>query len=256
MKVGICKLCLQKKELCRKSHIIPSFHYKFLYGPNKKLIYLNSRKSEVRYNSEYESDILCRRCDEEVLGKLDDYAAKFIHNKFPQKSVFSLERIDGKNCLVLENCPNYNYTRFKLFVLSLLWRASITSRPFFQAVKLDHEVEEELRLMILNNISGDPSKLPCFVCLPPLMSGPDGKLGFDTLHMPTMSPQHLKTDDFEGCEFIIEGMHYYFFISTPKGWKIAPGLEEGKLTIGFASVQDQGKLLQKIIQMMVDQQSN
>jgi hypothetical protein len=54
MKIGICKLCLQKKKLCRKSHIIPSFHYKLLYGKNKKLIYVSSEGVKIRHNSEYE----------------------------------------------------------------------------------------------------------------------------------------------------------------------------------------------------------
>jgi len=250
MKKGICKLCLQEKELCRESHIIPGFHYKFLYGSNNKLIYLNSQKAEVRYNSEYESDILCKECEEGILGRLDDYAAKLIHNEFPTKSLFRLEQIDGKECSVLENCPNYDYARFKLFLLSLLWRASIASRPFFRAIRLDSWVEENLRKMVLNSRPGEPEEYPCFINLPPLVPGPDGRFGFNTLHMPTMSPRCVKKDQLEICEFVIEGMHYFFLVSKPGKWNVVPSVEKNKLIIGFASLQDQEQLLEKAIQMM------
>ena len=250
MKTGICKLCLQEKALCRESHIIPSFHYKFLYGHNNELIYLNSQKAEVRYNSEYESDILCKECEEGVIGRLDDYAAKLIHNKFPIKSIFRLEQINGKECSVLENCPNYDYACFKLFLLSLLWRASITSRPFFKAIQLNSQVEEDLRKMVLNNRPGEPEEFPCFINLPPLVPDQDGRRGFHPLHMPTMSPRCVKKDQLEICEFVIEGMHYYFLVSRPEKWNVIPGVEKNKLITGFASLQDQEQLLQEAVQMM------
>ncbi len=250
MKKGICKLCLQEKELCRKSHIIPRFHYKFLYGPNNKLVYLNSQKAEVRYNSEYEGGILCKECEGGILGRLDDYAAKLIHYDFPTKSVFRFEQIDGKECSVLENCPNYDYARFKLFLLSLLWRASITSRPFFKTIKLNLQTEDDLRKMIINSKPGEPEEYPCFLNLPPLTPGPDGVLGFNTLHMPTMSPKCVKKDGLEICEFVIEGIHYYFLISRPQTWNVVPSVQKDKLTIGFASVETQEELLQEAIQMI------
>lgn len=249
MKIGICKLCFQKKNLCKKSHIIPDFHFKFLYGPNNKLVYLNPKKSQVKYNSEYEGDILCEECDGRIIGRLDDYAAKLIHDKFRTKTVFRLGQINGKEHLILENSPNYDYSSFRLFLLSLLWRVSISSRPFFRAVKLKPETEEDLRLMILNNTPREPNEYPCFINLPPLVSIPNGGRGFTTLHMPTMSPQHVKKDEFDAYEFIVEGIHYIFIISIPKTWNLIPSVEKNKLTIGFVSLQDQEGILQEIIQM-------
>ena len=43
---------------------------------------------------------------------------------------------------------NVDYTRFKLFLLSILWRGSITSNPLFVNVKLEKTKEEEIRLML------------------------------------------------------------------------------------------------------------
>jgi hypothetical protein len=250
MKTGICKLCLQKRNLCNKSHIFPDFHFKFLYGSDHALVFLNYKKSEIRYNSEYESNILCEKCDGKIIGKLDDYAAKLIHDKFRTKTIFRLEQINGKKNLILENSPNYDYSIFKLFLISLLWRASISSRPFFQAIKLQPNIEEELRSMILRNEPGDPQKYPCFINLPPLVSTPNGGLGFSTFYMPTMSPMHVKEGEFEAHEFVIEGIHYIFIISTSKTWNIIPSVERSKLTIGFASIQDQREILEEVMQMI------
>jgi len=245
--MGICKLCLQKRKLCKKSHIIPKFHYKFLYGSNNKLIYLNFKKLQVRYNSEYEGNILCQGCEGKILGKLDCYAAELINGN---KTVFHLKQINGQKCLVLENSSNYDYSKFKLFLLSLLWRTSISSRPFFKTIKLQPQVEEDLRLMILNNKPGKPRKYPCLIILPPLVSTPNGGCGFIIFDMPTMSPRHEKKDEFEAYDLVIEGIHYIFIVSMPKIWNVAPSLEANKLIMGFASTRDQEKLLREIMLMI------
>jgi len=247
MKTGICKLCLQKKELCKESHIIPDFHYKFLYGKNKELVYVNNKKVERRYNGEYEGNILCEDCDGKIIGRLEDYASKLLHNKFSSETIFRIEQIDGKEHVILENAPNYNYSYFKLFLLSILWRASISTRPFFRSLKLNNEKEEDLRLMILNSDAGDPREYSCLILLPPLVQIPDGGRGFITRHMQTMSPEYIKKDDTEICKFVIEGVHYFFIISAPETWCINPSVERNRLTIGFTSIQDQENILREII---------
>ena len=68
--------------------------------------------------------------------------------------------------------------------------------------------------------------------------------------MPTMSPRCVKKDQLEICEFVIEGMHYYFLVSRPEKWNVIPGVEKNKLITGFASLQDQEQLLQEAVQMM------
>ena len=128
MKKGKCKLCLQFKDLCRESHILPKFLYKFLSGENNSIIFLDNKKANLRFNGEYESSILCKKCDSETIGKLENYAARFMHGKSSQNS--RLEKINGVEYLVFEGNKNYDYRNHKLFLLSLLWRSSISSRPF------------------------------------------------------------------------------------------------------------------------------
>ena len=250
MKIGCCKLCLKEKELCRESHIIPDFHYKILYGLNNQLLYFGPTGKRLKYNSEYEANILCKNCETNIIGKLDDYAAKFLHDKFQTKTIFHSKQIDGKECFTVENNPNYDYARFKLFLLSMLWRASISSRPLFQAIKLSFPIEDHLRLMILKNMPGEPEEYPCFIYLPPLIPTSDGRRSFNTFYMPTMSPKCVNNDGFEACEFVIEGTHYYFVTSIPKKWNIIPGVEKNKLTIGLTSIQNQSKIINEILKMI------
>lgn len=252
MKTGVCKLCLKTKKLCDKSHIIPGFLYKYLYGENKKLVYLHSDQGvSFRYNSEYEGGILCQACDERIIGTFDNYAAKFIYNEFATKIKTQPHLMDGRECFVIEGAP-YEYTKFKLFLLSLLWRGSISSRPFFAKMKLNSETEEDLRKMISSNDPGVPEKYACFVHLPSLVVNPDGGKGLSTFYMPTMSPQHVRKDAWEFCEFTIIGTKYYYLISKPKNVKIVPALGRDKLTLTFNKIETQKELMRDIFKIVAE----
>lgn len=251
MKTGVCKLCLETKKLCDRSHIIPDFLYKYLYGENKKLVYLHSNRGiSFKYNSEYEGGILCQECDEGIIGKLDDYAAKFIYNQFATKIRTQSHSMDGRECFVIKGAP-YEYAKFKLFLLSLLWRGSISSRSFFATMKLNLEAEEDIRKRIKINNPGNPEEYACFIYLPSLVIGPDGRKGLNTFYMPTTSPQHVKNDEWEFCEFTIIGTKYYYLISKPRGAKVIPAVERDKLTITFNRNETQKELMEDIVKIVV-----
>jgi hypothetical protein len=74
----------------------------------------------------YDPAILCSTCDG-LLGKLDDYALD-VCRRFPREHV---DLGDGTF-----EMPNVDGNRFANFVLAVLWRASITSRPEFRKVSL------------------------------------------------------------------------------------------------------------------------
>jgi hypothetical protein len=75
---------------------------------------------------EYDPDILCETCDN-LLGKNDEYAIEICrsfetHHVLVGNDIFEMRAVD---------CD-----RFSKFVLSVLWRASISSRQSFTPVKL------------------------------------------------------------------------------------------------------------------------
>lgn len=248
MKKGQCKLCLQTKELCRESHILSNFLYGFLMAENNEVIFVDSKKVQKRFNGEYEANILCENCDSKIIGKLEDYAAKFMHGKFSKRS--SLKNIGGNEYLIVEGHESYDYKKYKLFLLSLLWRSSISSRPFFKQVKLANEDEENLRKRILESDPGDPDIYPCLLKLPPLTQTPEGGRGFNTLHMPTMSPMMTQGSGWKICKFIIQGMSLYFIISKPIKVTVEPSVESNRLSFGFSTIKEQNDLINMSIEMI------
>lgn len=139
--MGICRLCLKEKKLCQ-AHIIPNFMYRGIKDGNYVLFNKDLDESnswtKPAQTGEFDKTILCTHCDNSILSDYEGYTKKFMfdkHNGVEQK----------ENITVVKNI---NYSKFKLFLLSILWRASITNRPFFEEINLGDEHEERLRKMI------------------------------------------------------------------------------------------------------------
>lgn len=112
---------------------------------------------------EFEGGILCADCDNRLLGSNESYAAYVLYGKGRYSTVPRLQRQlhpDGK--LISLFIENVDYTRFKLFLLGLIWRASISTRPFFQKVSLG-PYEEVIREMLLVANPGNREDFPCVI---------------------------------------------------------------------------------------------
>ena len=147
--MAICKLCLKDKKLI-DAHIIPRGFYDFLYpdevdypGSSKKslMILRSVGKATNSQIGEYDQNILCAECDNGI-GKYDDYAQIIFLRTDPVVFHESASKIE-----------NIDYKRLKLFFISLLWRASISSRDFFKLVDTG-PFEDELRDMIIKEEVG------------------------------------------------------------------------------------------------------
>lgn len=168
----ICSLCREEKPLLKKSHIIPDFMYKGLFGPEHKLIELNIDRPEhrkTRRSGFYEADLLCRDCDSVRLSGLETYVSAAIYrrgNPKLQEQIW-VEKIIGYDGLVSERYHNLDYTKVKLFFLSIIWRAHISSLPFFATVTLGMYAEK-IRKMLLGNDGGNEDELEtCLVKIKP-----------------------------------------------------------------------------------------
>lgn len=139
--VSICKLCGKGEKLC-KSHIISEFFYEPLYDEKKHQIHILSSRSEKHprfvQKGAYES-LLCTQC-EGVLSVWEKYAS----NIFKREKSLSFEKREG-----YLKIGSLNYEYFKLFELSVLWRASISSHSLFRNVDLGSH-ENKIRKALLN----------------------------------------------------------------------------------------------------------
>jgi len=151
-----CALCLQNAEL-RDSHIIPEFLYQAVYDEKHRFLVVSSDPTE---QPDLEQKGLRERllgdCCEARLSRWEDYAKRVLSG---EGVVFA----KGTDFLTV---TGVNYAKFKLFQLSLLWRAGISSRPVFAAVALGPH-GESLRRMLLAETPGQTNDYGCTIVFPP-----------------------------------------------------------------------------------------
>jgi hypothetical protein len=166
----ICRLCLQEKKLIKKSHIIPEFMYQELFDDNHKMFAFNPHKM-VRgegymkrpSTGEYEGGILCADCDNKLLGGYEEYGSKVIYGgQLPTNEIMTYKTFTNHDGLQFTHIKNINYRKFKIFLLSILWRANISSRPMFNEISLGLQHSERIRKMIYEGNGGDVDDYPIY----------------------------------------------------------------------------------------------
>jgi hypothetical protein len=121
-KTGICKFCGEAKKLI-KAHIIPKGFY---HG--KRMISIG-RDSPIRTpinNGEWDNSILCAKCDEEFGAYDDEAQSLFLKNI----SNYKLSK-DGITAYFIPE-EAFNFDKLKLFFISLLWRAAMSTRRGYE----------------------------------------------------------------------------------------------------------------------------
>ena len=156
-KKDICRLCGNLSEL-RESHIIPKSIFKLVR--DKKLNYefyeLHNKKDKKIKDGPKEY-LLCDKCEQYLGNNYEKYFKEAIHlNKHGVDKVH-----DEKKLLI----KGFDYKKIKLFLLSLLWRASVSSKPEFENICLG-ENEEMMREMILNDSPGKSSMFSMAAIVP------------------------------------------------------------------------------------------
>jgi len=166
MPVGVCALCLEKKEL-RNSHIIPEFMYVNIYDKDPKRFYslsikeenIESGKSRIEQKGIREY-LLCDAC-EGKFSKYEKYADETIFGKNNNgKAIITNSYETPNQRFFLHDCVGFNYPNFKLFLLSLIWRLGL-SKKF--ALSIEDNILEDLRNTLLNDNPLNYNDYPCFV---------------------------------------------------------------------------------------------
>lgn len=167
--MGKCLLCLNEKTLLKKSHIIPDFFYREagLYNEKHKIIKINveafAKSKRISYvpSGDYEGGILCNDCDNELIGELETYGRKILYGGLnPSEQIECFHVVNPNDGMKSTICKNVDYQRFKLFLLSILFRASISKRDLFQEASISDNELEALRLMLVNRNAGLSDNFP------------------------------------------------------------------------------------------------
>lgn len=203
----VCKLCLKQTDLIGKSHIIPRFILKTLNKDKRRMYKYNPNETNPNYRKihyfqdEYDRKILCQICENDLIGVNETYASSFFKNRFlfPDVSIGSNTHIN------LKIYSGINYIKFRLFMLSLLWRASISNLAGFKHLSFLTK-DETLRKLIVNSNPGNPFEFPVIVDQLDVEA-----YGYEIITMPEVgvldSGQHF-------VELIAGGFLYTFLIST------------------------------------------
>lgn len=148
-----CRLCLQPHKLCR-SHIVPEFLYQILYDDVHRYIELTDVRKGVAKQPQkgHREHLLCSGC-EGTINRFEKHARRLFVDELPpliprSKRIRQHLRID--------------YSPAKLFFLSVLWRASVSSLPIFKHVILGPH-EEKIRAMLEGGDAGGVLEYPVAV---------------------------------------------------------------------------------------------
>ncbi len=190
----ICALCLKDKIL-RKSHIIAEFMYKPLYD---KLHRFHVMSTDPKHKHSFgqkgsRERLLCEDC-EQLLGVNENY----VRQVFKGGTGITIQA--NQNPIII---GDINYKKFKLFELSLLWRASISKLEFFKNIKLSSGEEEDLRKAILN---GDPLEPEDYGCIISIILYDKNRIADDII----MEPDVKTVNNYKCYRFVLGGCFWIF----------------------------------------------
>jgi|GEM_PF-1397268 len=132
---GVCRECGKTPTIA--AHIVPKAFARTIRGDTPHNIHIKVSENITRLTTQlgaYDSNILCASCDGR-LGLYDEYAIKFI------REYKIIARNSGADFFTLDNI---DCDIFSKFILSLLWRASISNHRDFSHIKIG-KYEKEIQ---------------------------------------------------------------------------------------------------------------
>jgi hypothetical protein len=191
-----CALCGQSNPL-RDSHVIPEFMYRPLYDEKHRLWVLSAvgPKPASLEQKGLREKLLCDAC-EGRLNPWETYTARL----FSKEIAVTAKRIGD---LVWVN--GVDYSKFKLFQLSILWRAGVSHLPFFSKVKLGRHADV-LKRQLLSGDPGSPIRYGCALFAHTTPTGVDAGL--------IVQPTLAKIEGRHVYNFVFGGLTWLFFVSN------------------------------------------
>ena len=141
----ICNLCDKKRKLI-KAHIIPEKFFIPLRSENRVPELHSNIENEYPKKTPigiYDKNILCATCDNNI-GIWDNYAQHLLLKDFSEENAILVN-----NRKVAYKIETFDYEKLKLFFISLIWRASISTHSFYKRIKLG-QYQDVIKKMISN----------------------------------------------------------------------------------------------------------
>lgn len=146
-----CALCERERKLC-DSHIIPEFMYEPGYDELNRSIRVETETGRRKFVQKgYTEPLLCKDCEQ----FLNEAYEKPFHEAWYGRDLLPEPPANGD----LTEMSGLNYGPFKLFHLTVLWRASVATGRFLAPTDLGPH-EEPIRQMVVNDDPGDVTDYP------------------------------------------------------------------------------------------------
>lgn len=142
-----------------RSHIIPRFSFKQLKKVDGHFFEISSNpdKPELKLQAEIRENLFCAKCDNEVLQENEDHLARVLYGG---------KRLDFQEGRRVLHVRGLDYRKTKNALLSILWRMSLSSHPYFQDVELGEKHSERIRKIILNAEVIEEVEYGVHICVP------------------------------------------------------------------------------------------
>lgn len=194
MILGICHLCGTKAALSN-SHVFPEFFYEGTYDASHGFISVTSHPLHGArpVQKGLRERLLCAACESQF-SKHETYAADLLRqlDRTPESA-------PGR--IVVQT---FDLNSFRLFGLSLLWRANVAKGYMFRDVKLGPHAAR-IHAMLRNEDPGQPHEYPfTFAKI----------VGLDTHGQMLIAPMRAKYEGHTVYHFMARGYEWVFMVST------------------------------------------
>lgn len=141
--IGICRLCGKQARLL-ESHIIPNAFFSRILKKNegKGIVIPTEIDKPIHHSSEsWHEKLLCEKCERYLNENFEYYSIQLLRGNgvtiHRNKNGIIIDRMDG--------------TKFRLFVISIVWRAFHSTLTAYDQVKITFEQSEIFRHSLLLN---------------------------------------------------------------------------------------------------------
>ena len=206
------------------SHIIPEFIYKPLYDEKHRFHVLSTYKKvgKLKEQKGIRENMLCSECEQHT-SRYESYARKVLFGGVP-----IVVQNDGPGIIVSE----IDYKLFKLFQLSVIWRASASEHSMFKDVRLGPH-ENTIRQMIISDDPGEEEKYCC------VMMGI--KYESDAMDSFIDQPEKRRIDGHVIYRFIFGSIAWIYFVTSHRIPRLINDFilkESGSARIAFKDIQE------------------
>lgn len=230
MKNGNCRLCKQDKELC-DSHAIPNSAFRFLFrrGNGKAVAFFDDESTITDYSSDsWSGHLLCKECEEHLNERYDRYG---------------ISVLKGNACKVQRGSEGVTFTgidrqRFRMFVLSVLWRMAISSHPAYGNLHLPIHLELDIGDALRSKRNVRPANADVGLCRLKDSTGIKA-LSMENLQRILVTPFPRNFIGFQSTCFLLFGFVIEIFAPRPpKKITKGIGIASGTSPVLFAPYQE------------------